>query len=242
MPDLIAFVLLLAITAYSTAGGVDFGAGIWDLLAGNSPRGKEARALIDHAMAPVWEVNNVWLVLAIVICWTGFPKLFQAVFLNLYPVFTVALIGLILRGAFFAFRHVSDTARERRVADVIFGVSSVLTPFFFAACLGAIWLDHPALLAAMFTTVALPFTLAVMVLTPMVALLLWRRVFIAFRLLTVAVAGSLVAVYAVIAFFFVRLLVKLSARWKRDDAAAAPETPEQGVPYGPRPAAPTLEP
>src|SRR5207249_5260746 len=106
VPDLIAFVLLLAITAYSTAGGVDFGAGIWDLLAGNSKRGQEARALIDHAMAPVWEVNNVWLVLAIVLCWTGFPTLFQAAFASLYPLFTLALIGLILRGAFFAFRHI----------------------------------------------------------------------------------------------------------------------------------------
>lgn len=137
-PDLIAFVLLLTIAAYSTAGGVDFGAGIWDLLAGNSKRGSEARALIDHAMAPVWEVNNVWLVLAIVLCWTGFPLLFQAAFASLYPLFTMALIGLILRGAFFAFRHIADDPRAHRIADLVFGISSVLTPFFFAACLGAI--------------------------------------------------------------------------------------------------------
>lgn len=138
MPEVIALVLLLAITAYSTAGGVDFGAGIWDLLAGTSPRGREARALIDHAMAPVWEANNVWLVLSIVVCWTAFPAVFQSAFLDLYPLYTLALIGLILRGAFFAFRHVADEPRSHRVADVVFGVSSVLTPFFFAASLGAI--------------------------------------------------------------------------------------------------------
>ncbi len=133
-----AFVLLLAITAYSTAGGVDFGAGIWDLLAGGRPDSREPRALIDHAMAPVWEVNNVWLVLGIVLCWTGFPILFQDVFASLYPLFTLALIGLILRGAFFAFRHIADNPRAHRTADVVFGISSVLTPFFFAVCLGAI--------------------------------------------------------------------------------------------------------
>ncbi|HUE67540.1 MAG TPA: cytochrome d ubiquinol oxidase subunit II, partial [Candidatus Acidoferrum sp.] len=138
MPELLAFVLLLAITAYSTAGGVDFGAGIWDLLAGTSPRGREARALIDHSMAPVWEVNNVWLVLSIVLCWTAFPPLFQAAFADLYPLFTLALIGLILRGAFFAFRHVADSPRAHRISDLVFGISSVLTPFFFAASLGAI--------------------------------------------------------------------------------------------------------
>jgi cytochrome d ubiquinol oxidase subunit II len=138
MPELIAFLLLLAITAYSTAGGVDFGAGIWDLLAGTSPRGRAARALIDHAMAPVWEVNNVWLVLSIVLCWTAFPQLFQATFSDLYPLFTIALIGLVLRGSFFAFRHVADSPRAHRIADIVFGLSSVITPFFFAATLGAI--------------------------------------------------------------------------------------------------------
>src|SRR5581483_1513781 len=139
LADLTAFVLLIGITAYSTAGGADFGAGIWDLLAGSrSALGREARELIDHAMAPVWEVNNVWLVLSIVVCWTAFPQLFQAIFSSLYPLFGIALIGLVLRGAFFAFRHVADEPRAHRAADLVFGVSSVITPFFFAAALGAI--------------------------------------------------------------------------------------------------------
>ena len=138
LADVIALVFLLAITAYSTAGGVDFGAGIWDLLAGGTERGRDARHLIDRAMAPVWEVNNVYLVLSIVLCWTAFPRLFQATFLSLYPLFSAALLGLILRGAFFAFRHATATLRTRRAADVVFGVSSVLTPFFFAATLGAV--------------------------------------------------------------------------------------------------------
>lgn len=162
MPDLIAFTLLLAITAYSTAGGVDFGAGIWDLLAGNSGKGRAARSLIDHAMAPVWEVNNVWLVLAIVICWTGFPLLFQEAFATLYPLFTLALIGLILRGAFFAFRHIADQPRARRLADLVFGVSSLLTPFFFAASLGAIAsgrVGSSSVLEASFSPMAMAFGL-----------------------------------------------------------------------------------
>lgn len=138
LPNLIALVLLLGITAYSTAGGVDFGAGIWDLLAGGRATGREARHLIDQAMAPVWEVNNVWLVLSIVVCWTGFPVLFQSAFASLYLLFALALVSLVLRGAFFAFRHIAEDPRTHRAADVVFGVSSILTPFFFAACLGAI--------------------------------------------------------------------------------------------------------
>jgi cytochrome d ubiquinol oxidase subunit II len=138
LADLSAFVLLLAVAAYSVAGGVDFGAGIWDLLAGRDKHGSDARALIDHAMAPVWEVNNVWLVLAIVVCWTGFPLLFQSVFATLYPLFSLALLGVVLRGAFFAFRHIAPGAQVERVSSLVFGLSSVLTPFFFAATLGAV--------------------------------------------------------------------------------------------------------
>jgi cytochrome d ubiquinol oxidase subunit II len=136
--DLSALVLLMAITAYSVAGGVDFGAGIWDLLAGHGKRANEARALIDRAMGPVWEANNVWLVFAIVICWTGFPLLFQSVFASLYPLFSLALLGVILRGAFFAFRHIAAGPRLERASSLVFGMSSLVTPFFFAASLGAI--------------------------------------------------------------------------------------------------------
>ncbi len=138
LQELAAAALLLAVTAYSTAGGVDFGAGIWDLFAGAGERAHEARELIDHAMAPVWEVNNVWLVLGIVVCWTGFPQLFESAFVSLYPLYSLALLGLILRGAFFAFRHISEEPRQRRFSDYVFGASSLITPFFFAASLGAI--------------------------------------------------------------------------------------------------------
>ena len=134
----VAGVLLLAVTAYSTAGGTDYGAGIWDLLAGRFRYTDEVRALIEHAMAPVWEANNVWLVFAAVICWTGLPLLFESVFLSLYPLFALALVGLILRGAFFAFRKAADTRRTRLLATRVFGVASLLAPLSFAAALGAI--------------------------------------------------------------------------------------------------------
>ena len=134
----VAGALLLAVSAYSTAGGTDYGAGIWDLLAGRFRHTAEVRALIDHAMAPVWEANNVWLVFSAVICWTGFPLLYESVFLSLYPLFALALLALILRGAFFAFRKVATSSSSRLLASRVFGISSLLAPFSFAAALGAI--------------------------------------------------------------------------------------------------------
>jgi cytochrome bd ubiquinol oxidase subunit II len=136
--DITAGVLLLCVAAYSTAGGTDYGAGIWDLLAGAFGRTADVRALIDHAMAPVWEANNVWLVFAAVLTWTGFPILFQSAFVSLYPLYAFALLGLVLRGAFFAFRKVATTSSGYRNAALVFGTASILAPFCFAASLGAL--------------------------------------------------------------------------------------------------------
>jgi cytochrome d ubiquinol oxidase subunit II len=136
--DAVAGALLLTVCAYSTAGGTDYGAGIWDLLAGRFRHAMEVRALVDHAMAPVWEANNVWLVFAAVICWTGFPVLYESAFLSLYPLFALALFGLILRGAFFAFRKAAIAPASRLAATRVFGLSSLLAPFSFSASLGAI--------------------------------------------------------------------------------------------------------
>ncbi|MDX2934752.1 cytochrome d ubiquinol oxidase subunit II [Streptomyces ipomoeae] len=138
MADLIAWVMVLAIAAYACAGGTDYGAGFWDLLAGGAERGKRPRWLIDHAMAPVWEANNVWLIFLLVIMWTGFPTMFQAVFAALWLPLALAAVGLVLRGAGFALRKQSRRLAQRRLYGAAFAVSSLLTPFFLGAVLGGI--------------------------------------------------------------------------------------------------------
>jgi cytochrome d ubiquinol oxidase subunit I len=45
--------------------------------------------------------------------------------------------------------------------------------------------------------------------------------------------SALIVIYAVIAVVFVRLLLKLAARWRGEDEAEAAGTPEVGAPYGP---------
>ncbi|MEU6880294.1 cytochrome d ubiquinol oxidase subunit II [Streptomyces sp. NPDC046712] len=136
--DLIAVVLLLAVAAYAGAGGTDYGAGFWDLTAGGTERGKRPRWLIDHAMAPVWEVNNVWLIFVLVIMWTGFPILFQTVFSAMWLPLALAAVGLVLRGAGFAFRKPSRRLAGRRLYGAVFAVASVVTPFFLGAAVGGV--------------------------------------------------------------------------------------------------------
>lgn len=136
--DLVAIVLLLLIAAYSCGGGADFGAGIWDLLAGGTDRGARPREIVDYALAPVWEANNLWLVFVLVVTWTGFPRVFEAVMSTTWIALVFAALGLVLRGAAFAIRKPTLGIRQRRRLGVVFGVASVVTPFFLASAIGGV--------------------------------------------------------------------------------------------------------
>ena len=138
MDDVVALILFVALTAYALFAGADFGAGFWDLVAGGADRGARPRALIDHAIAPVWEANHVWLIFALVVLWTGFPEAFASITLTLFVPLTLAALGIVLRGASFAFRKSIARARERRMFMATFAVSSILVPYCMGSIAGAI--------------------------------------------------------------------------------------------------------
>jgi cytochrome d ubiquinol oxidase subunit II len=136
--DAVAGVLWVGVTLYAVFGGADFGAGFWSLFAGGGERGKRARALIDWAIGPVWEANHVWLIFVLVVLWTGFSSAFAAVFSTLFIPLSLAALGIVLRGAGFAFHRLAPSARERTVSQAAFGISSLLTPFFMGTVVGAV--------------------------------------------------------------------------------------------------------
>jgi cytochrome d ubiquinol oxidase subunit II len=136
--DTVAAVIVLVATAYAVLAGADFGGGIWDLLAGGAEVGREARHRIDRSITPVWESNHVWLIIAIVVLWTGFPVAFADIFTTLFVPLSVAGLGIVLRGCGFAFRAQVRSLRWQAVTGGVFAVSSVLTPFFLGTVIGAI--------------------------------------------------------------------------------------------------------
>ncbi len=138
MPDVVAVELWLGVTAYAVLAGADFGAGFWDLVAGGAARGARPRALIDRAITPVWEANHVWLIFILVVLWTGFPDAFAAIFSTLFVPLTLAALGIVLRGAGFALRHVAGRLEVQRVLGAAFAISSVMTPFFMGTVIGAV--------------------------------------------------------------------------------------------------------
>jgi cytochrome bd ubiquinol oxidase subunit II len=137
-PDIVAVILMVGITAYALFGGADFGAGFWDLIAGGAKRGARPRAVIAHSIGPVWEANHVWLIFCLVVLWTGFPEAFQAITLTLFVPLALAALGIVFRGASFAFRkEVSLTSSERNFGAA-FASSSVVVPYCMGAVAGAI--------------------------------------------------------------------------------------------------------
>jgi cytochrome d ubiquinol oxidase subunit II len=133
--DAVAVVLWVGATAYAVFGGADFGAGFWSLVAGRGERGRRARELVDWAIGPVWEANHVWLIFVLVVLWTGFSEAFGSIFSTLFIPLSLAALGIVLRGSGFAFQ---GTLGWRLAAERLFGVSSLLTPFFMGTVVGAI--------------------------------------------------------------------------------------------------------
>jgi cytochrome bd ubiquinol oxidase subunit II len=136
--DLAAAILWTGATLYALFGGADFGGGLWDLIAGDAEKGERPRARIQRSLTPVWEANHVWLIFILVVLWTAFPEAFGAVMTTLYVPIALAAVGIVLRGAGFAFRKSVERLEYRRAMGAVFALSSVLTPFFMGAVVGAI--------------------------------------------------------------------------------------------------------
>ncbi|MEP6572023.1 MAG: cytochrome d ubiquinol oxidase subunit II [Gemmatimonadota bacterium] len=136
--DLVAGLLLVALTAYALLAGADFGGGVWDMLA-TGPRKVAQRALIAEAISPVWEANHVWLILAVVILFTCFPPAYAHLSIALHIPLVLMLIGIVLRGTAFTFRsYDSQHHQAQRRWGRIFASASVVTPLILGIAIGAV--------------------------------------------------------------------------------------------------------
>ncbi len=138
LPLLLAGAMALALNVYVLLGGADFGGGVWDLFAGG-PRRAGQRQLIAGAIGPIWEANHVWLILVLVLLFTGFPPAFAALSTVLHVPLTLMLVGIVLRGSAFVFRAY-DTRGDRvqRRWGLVFSIASAATPVLLGMCVGAV--------------------------------------------------------------------------------------------------------
>ncbi len=133
--ELIAIVLGISLILYTILGGADFGAGIIELFIGD-----RSIKTINKAIAPVWEANHMWLIIAIVIMFNGFPKAYSTLSTALHIPIMLVLLGIIMRGAAFTFRHY-DAYKDgsHKVYSIIFRFSSIFTVLFLGITLGALF-------------------------------------------------------------------------------------------------------
>lgn len=122
--------LWMSICLYVILGGADFGAGIVELFTRKKNRPK-TKVIMYESIAPVWEANHMWLIIAIVILFVGFPEIYTTLSTYLHIPLVLMLIGIIARGTAFTFRHYDAVKDEwQRLYTQIFYFSSLLTPFF----------------------------------------------------------------------------------------------------------------
>src|SRR5207253_942623 len=133
-----AGIILASLTFYVLLGGADFGAGVWRLLARGS-HGPAQRRLIEEAIGPIWEANHVWLILVITVLFSAFPAAFAVITTRLHIPLTLMLIGIVLRGAGFAFRsHDVDKPVMHPYWERTFAIASVITPVLLGVTIGTI--------------------------------------------------------------------------------------------------------
>lgn len=133
--ELVSIIMGISLVFYTLLGGADFGAGIIELFTGD--QGNET---ISKAMAPVWEANHIWLIIALVILFNGFPEAYVIFSTALHIPILIILLGIICRGAAFTFRHY-DAIKDgsQKWYSLIFRYSSVLTVLFLGLTMAALF-------------------------------------------------------------------------------------------------------
>lgn len=125
-------VLALSILLYVLLDGSDLGVGILFAFA----HGSETRSAMLASVAPAWDGNETWLVVAGVVLWGAFPPVYSTLLSAFYLPLILMLAGLILRGVAFEFR---DKARRLPwVWDVAFAGGSLVATFMQGIMVGAL--------------------------------------------------------------------------------------------------------
>lgn len=137
-PEQVFVLIGVAVGAYVLTAGADFGGGLWDLLS-SGPRAQAQRSAIHHAIAPIWEVNHIWMIFVVVMLFSVFPDAFAVVSVALHIPLVLALLGIVLRGSAFVFRAYGlqpNAVRERW--GRVFAWASAATPVFLGMTLAAL--------------------------------------------------------------------------------------------------------
>lgn len=127
------------LTGYAVLDGFDLGVGALHLRA----KGDHERRMLLNAIGPVWDGNEVWLIVGGGALFAAFPQVYATVFSGLYLPFYLLLMGIIFRAVALEFRSKLDSPGWRQGWDVAFSVASMLMPLLMGVALGNIVIGLP---------------------------------------------------------------------------------------------------
>jgi cytochrome d ubiquinol oxidase subunit II len=144
LPFLLAISILVSLAFYTVLAGADYGGGVWDLLASGKNAERQRKTIVE-AMGPVWEANHVWLILLVVVLFTAFPPAFARLSIVFHIPLTIALVGIVLRGCAFTFRHYHGHGADHDPNEWewrwgrLFAIASLITPVVLGTVVGGIY-------------------------------------------------------------------------------------------------------
>ncbi len=116
------FVLIAVLwIGYFTLEGFDFGVG---MLLPVLARNETERRVMYNTIGPVWDGNEVWVLVAGGATFAAFPEWYATLFSGFYLPLLIILVGLIVRGLAFEYRHKRDEARWKARWDLALIVGS----------------------------------------------------------------------------------------------------------------------
>lgn len=125
-------VICVAILFYAVLDGFDLGVGALHLFA----RSDTQRRTFLNAIGPVWDGNEVWIVIVMGGLFAGFPNVYATIFSGFYTLLMFLIAGLMFRAAAIEFRSKTDSTSWRSIWDCVFCVSSILVAFVLGLLLG----------------------------------------------------------------------------------------------------------
>lgn len=125
-------VIAASVVFYAMLDGFDLGVGMLHLFA----KKDRDRRIFLNAIGPVWDGNEVWLVVIVGALFAGFPDVYATVMTAFYTMTMLFLVGIIFRAVAIEFRSKQASPRWRCCWDISFSFASIIITFLLGVMLG----------------------------------------------------------------------------------------------------------
>lgn len=151
----------ISVIMYTVLDGFDLGVGCLHLFT----RDDQERRLMLNAIGPVWDGNEVWLVIVFGAMFVGFPPVYATICSSFYFIIMILLMGLMIRAVAIEFRSKQESKAWRRLWDCMFSIGSYVIAFTISVLMGniivGIPIDQDEIFQGSFASFFTPYTILV---------------------------------------------------------------------------------